>query len=211
MEPFVRHTGVSAPLLRINIDTDAIIPSREMRLVSKKGLGEGLFASWRYVLPDSREANPDFVLNKPQYANTTIILSGNNFGCGSSREHAVWALAEYGIRAIIAPSFGTIFYQNCIRNGILPVVLDNDVVQALAADVSDDPQRHKLTIDLQTQTVESVSGQQARFEIESGHKEMLLKGLDSIGMTLTFENDISAFEAQDATTRYWAKPAVMSS
>lgn len=210
MEPIVRHTGVSAPLLRINIDTDAIIPSREMRLVSKKGLGEGLFASWRYVLPDSREDNPDFILNKPQYANTTIILSGNNFGCGSSREHAVWALAEYGIRVIIAPSFGTIFYQNCIRNGILPVVLDNELVQVLAAEVSEDPQHHKLTIDLQSQTVESVSGHKAEFEIESGHKEMLLNGLDSIGLTLKFENDISAFEAQDATSRYWVNRAVTS-
>lgn len=203
MEPFTRHTGVTAPLLRINIDTDAIIPSREMRLVSKKGLGEGLFASWRYVLPDSREPNPDFVMNKPEYANTTIILGGNNFGCGSSREHAVWALAEYGIRAIVAPGFGAIFYQNCIRNGILPVVLDNATVMALAAEVSDDPQSHPLTIDLQQQTVSSVSGTEASFEIEVAHKEMLLKGLDSIGLTLTFEQDIRHFEQQDGNRRYW--------
>lgn len=203
MEPFNCHTGVCAPLLRINIDTDAIIPSREMRLVSKKGLGEGLFASWRYVLPDSRELNTDFVLNKPEYCNTTIILAGNNFGCGSSREHAVWALSEYGIRTIIAPGFGAIFYQNCIRNGILPVVLDNDTVQSLAAEVSEDPQVHRLTVDLQQQTVTSVNGQSASFEIEAGYKEMLLKGLDSIGLTLTYEDDIRRFEQQDADRRHW--------
>lgn len=203
MDPFIRHTGVSAPLLRINIDTDAIIPSREMRLVSKKGLGEGLFASWRYVLPDSREPNPDFVLNKPEYATTTIILGGNNFGCGSSREHAVWALTEFGIRAIIAPGFGAIFYQNCIRNGILPVVLDNQTVQSLAAEVEENPQVNQLSIDLEQQTVTSFSGAQAKFDIEAGHKEMLIKGLDSIGLTLTFEDDISRFEQVDGAKRYW--------
>ncbi|NVK56268.1 MAG: 3-isopropylmalate dehydratase small subunit [Alteromonadaceae bacterium] len=203
MQAFTCHTGVAAPLLRINIDTDAIIPSREMRLVSKKGLAEGLFASWRYVLPDSREHNPDFVLNKPAYANTTVILGGNNFGCGSSREHAVWALAEYGIRAIIAPSFGAIFYQNCIRNGILPVELDNDQVHAFAGAVAENPQKNTVTINLKHQTVSTVNGMNAHFNIEAGHKEMLLKGLDSIGLTLTFDEDIRRFERRDATMRPW--------
>ncbi|MBU2980035.1 3-isopropylmalate dehydratase small subunit [Alteromonas sp. C1M14] len=203
MTPFVHHSGVAAPLLRINIDTDAIIPSREMRRVSKKGLGEGLFASWRYVLPDSRELNPDFILNQPAYHNTTIILGGNNFGCGSSREHAVWALAEYGIRAIVAPTFGAIFYQNCIRNGILPVGLDTDAIASLAQDVSTDPQQRQVAIDLAEQQVTSASGLGFSFDIEAGHKEMLLKGLDSIGVSLQHITDIQCFEKQYHQQRPW--------
>lgn len=203
MKPFTKHHGVAVPLLRINIDTDAIIPSREMRRVSKKGLGEGLFASWRYTLPNSRELNPDFVLNQPQYQNTTIILGGNNFGCGSSREHAVWALAEYGIRTIIAPGFGAIFYQNCIRNGILPVVLSTEVVEALAREVSANPQMHQLTVNLEKQCVCSSEGLRCTFDIESGHKEMLLNGLDSIGVTLRHLKDIVAFEAQYHNSLPW--------
>ena len=143
-------------------------------------------------------------LNKPEYANTTIILGGNNFGCGSSREHAVWALAEYGIRAIIAPGFGAIFYQNCIRNGILPVVLANELVQSFAAEVADNPPLHQLSIDLQAQSVTSLASDcVAHFEIEPGDKEMLLKGLDSIGLTMTFESDIEQFEQQDKQQRHW--------
>ncbi|GAA6184984.1 3-isopropylmalate dehydratase small subunit [Aliiglaciecola sp. NS0011-25] len=203
MKAFTTHCGIAAPLLRINIDTDAIIPSREMRRVSKKGLGEGLFASWRYVMPDSRELNPDFILNKPEYANTTVLLAGNNFGCGSSREHAVWALAEYGIRAIIAPSFGAIFYQNCMRNGILPVVLSNEAVMQLSDETQQDPQHLKLKIDLQEQKVESPHGLKFEFDIETGSKEMLLNGLDSIGVTLQHEKEISAFEQQVRKQHSW--------
>ncbi|MEQ5805849.1 3-isopropylmalate dehydratase small subunit [Alteromonas sp. NFXS44] len=203
MEPFVTHTGVAAPLLQINIDTDAIIPSREMRRVSKKGLGEGLFAAWRYQMPDSREPNPDFVLNKPEYGNTSVILAGNNFGCGSSREHAVWALAEYGIRAIIAPGFGAIFYQNCIRNGIIPVVLKQECVQALADEVSTHPQDSQVSVDLEKQAVISSAGRLYHFDIEPGHKEMLLKGLDSIGVTLQHVSDIAAYESKDKQRRAW--------
>ncbi|MFA3791263.1 3-isopropylmalate dehydratase small subunit [Aliiglaciecola sp. SL4] len=203
MKAFTTHCGIAAALLRINIDTDAIIPSREMRRVSKKGLGGGLFASWRYVMPDSRELNPDFILNKPEYANTTVLLAGNNFGCGSSREHAVWALAEYGIRAIIAPSFGAIFYQNCMRNGILPVVLSNEAVIQLADEISQDPQHLTLKIDLQQQKVESPKGKVFEFDIETGSKEMLLKGLDSIGVTLQYEKEIAAFEKQARQQHDW--------
>ena len=129
MEKFTTLTAIAAPLLRINIDTDAIIPSREMKRVSKDGLAEGLFAGWRYQTPGSREENPDFILNQAPYRQARILLSGINFGCGSSREHAVWALHEWGIRAVIAPSFGSIFQGNCVRNGIVPVVLDNAIVE----------------------------------------------------------------------------------
>ena len=133
MDKFERHTGVAAAMLRGNVDTDAIIPSREMKRVSKDGLGEGLFAGWRYLEQGGREPNPDFVLNQPAYEETSILFSGPNFGCGSSREHAVWALAEFGIRAIIAPGFGAIFANNCVRNGLLPLVLEDVLVSEIAA------------------------------------------------------------------------------
>jgi len=203
MQEFIVHTGVTAPLLRINIDTDAIIPSREMRRVSKKGLGEGLFAYWRYQLPGGRDLNPDFILNQAEYGNTTILLTGSNFGCGSSREHAVWALAEYGIRAIIAPSFGAIFYQNCVRNGILPLVLSAQAITTLSELVQQAPQINQLTIDLPRQQVIAPGGQYYTFDIEESYKEMLLKGLDSIGLTLTHTAAIDAFEQQDKLQRSW--------
>ena len=139
MEPFRQHQGVAAPMLRANIDTDAIIPSREMKRVSKTGLSVGMFADERYLGTGTRELNPDFVLNRPAYAGTSILLAGPNFGCGSSREHAVWALKEYGVRAVIASSFGTIFANNCIRNGLLPLVLEAQAVGVLAAWVDENP------------------------------------------------------------------------
>lgn len=202
MEKFTQLTAVAAPILQINIDTDAIIPSREMKRVSKQGLGEGLFAVWRYTAPGGREPNPDFILNKPDYQDTKIILSGTNFGCGSSREHAVWALHEFGIRAIIAPSFGSIFYQNCVRNGILPITLDDDIVKDLAAFVEADPAHNQLTIDLEALEVIAGSSKQS-FTIEDSHRQMLLEGLDPIAMTLTMEDQISAFEDQDRAQRPW--------
>lgn len=203
MEKFIQLTGVAAPLLQINIDTDAIIPSREMKRVSKQGLGDGLFAGWRYTLPGGRERNMDFVLNRPEYADTSILLSGDNFGCGSSREHAVWALHEYGIRAIIAPSFGSIFYQNCVRNGLLPIVLADGHIKTLAAFVEQDPARNRLAIDLEAQTVTTTDGQRYSFDIENSHRQMLLEGLDAIGLTLELADKISAFEQTDASRRPW--------
>lgn len=203
MTPIICHKGVAAPLLRINIDTDAIIPSREMKGVSKKGLGEGLFAVWRYSNADARTNNPDFVLNKPDYANTTILLGGDNFGCGSSREHAVWALAEYGIKAIISPGFGSIFYQNCVRNGIVPVVLSNETVITLAAWVEANPQTNQLVVDLENQKVVANDGNEYAFTIEASHQEMLIKGLDAIGMTLQLESQIAAFEQAYNAKRTW--------
>ncbi|TXS92001.1 3-isopropylmalate dehydratase small subunit [Parahaliea maris] len=203
MEKFLIHSGVAAPLLRVNIDTDAIIPSREMKLVSKKGLGEGLFAGWRYTEAGGRTPNPGFVLNQPGYKGATILLSGRNFGCGSSREHAVWALAEYGIRAIIAPSFGVIFQGNCERNGILPIVLPETVVQSLATQVAADPQSQRLTIDLQQQSVIDPQGTAHAFDIAPSSRQMLLEGLDQIGLTLNRLDRIEAFERDFRERRPW--------
>src|SRR5690349_19777158 len=140
MEPLVTLTAVAAPLLRANVDTDAIIPSREMRTVSKSGLADGLFAGWRYTAVGGRDPNPDFPLNQPVYAGARILLGGENFGCGSSREHAVWALHEYGFRAVIAPSFSPIFQNNCVRNGVAPVELPAASIEAIADYVGEDPQ-----------------------------------------------------------------------
>lgn len=203
-QPFITHTGVAAPLLQSNIDTDAIIPSREMKLVSKKHLAEGLFAAWRYQLPGSREINPDFVLNQPDYQNTTLLLGGANFGCGSSREHAVWALLEYGIRAILAPGFGAIFYNNCISNGLLPVVLPEAGVRALATTIQSDPQSRRITVDLKTRQVVSPTGEVFEFTIEPDAREMLLKGVDRIDATLQYHQQIEQFEKADTVKRAWA-------
>jgi 3-isopropylmalate/(R)-2-methylmalate dehydratase small subunit len=203
MEKFTTLKAIAAPLLRINVDTDAIIPSREMKRVSKQGLSEGMFAGWRYLEPGSREENPDFVLNRQPYRQARILLSGQNFGCGSSREHAVWALAEWGIRCIIAPSFGAIFYGNCVRNGILPVVLDNDTVEQLAAQVEADPANNRITVNLVERSVTAPDGSRHGFEIADGDREMLLEGLDAIALTLKSDAAILAFRERDRTARPW--------
>lgn len=202
MEKFIRHRGIAAPLLRSNVDTDAIIPSREMKRVSKAGLGEGLFASWRYLSLEGREPNPDFVLNQPAYRGATIILGGANFGCGSSREHAVWALKEYGIRALVAPGFGSIFAGNCIRNGLLPLVLPAQDVTAIAAWVETAPQRNRLLIDLQAQQLEA-GDSLYHFEIDPGARRMLLEGLDAIALTQTRGEVIKAYGQRRRELRPW--------
>lgn len=206
MKPFVTHEGVAAPLIRSNIDTDTIIPSREMRHVSKQGLGEGLFAGWRYLkgVQETRAINPDFVLNRPQYAGAGILLAGRNFGCGSSREHAVWALLEYGFRAVIAPDFGSIFYHNAMRNGLLPVRLPESSINALGGIDAGAPDPGRITIDLQNTTVSSDTGRQFRFNIEPIYKEMLLQGLDAIEMTLKHQESIGEFQTADRQRRGWA-------
>ncbi|WP_129646568.1 3-isopropylmalate dehydratase small subunit [Peristeroidobacter agariperforans] len=196
MTPFTVLTSVAAPLLRDNVDTDAIIPSREMKSTGKTGLAAGLFAPWRYLSPGSRDPDPAFVLNQPRYAGARILLGGDNFGCGSSREHAVWALAEYGIRAIIAPSFAPIFAGNCIRNGVLPVVLDQGSIAAIAA--VNEPVR----IDLAQQQVEAGS-QRWTFAIGAEAKAMLLEGLDGIELTLKHRERIAAFQRADRLARPW--------
>src|SRR5690606_22692454 len=204
VEPLVRLTAVAAPLIRPNVDTDAIIPSREMKAVSKTGLAEGLFAGWRYLTPGGRDANPDFVLNQPQYAGVKILLGGENFGCGSSREHAVWALHEFGFRAIIAPSFSPIFRNNCVRNGIAPLVLPAPQVAALAHAVAADPQGKPLTIDVAARLVIDADGNRYAFEIGEEAREMLLEGADVIDLTLKLSRDIAAFRARDREARPWA-------
>lgn len=185
--PFLTHTGIAAPLRRDNIDTDQIIPSREMKTVSKTGLADGMFAGQRYI--EGRTPDPDFILNQPDFQRATILLGGSNFGCGSSREHAVWALKEYGIRAIIAPSFGEIFYGNMIGNGLLPIQLPDAVIDQLPRDI---------VIDLPAQTV---SGH--RFDIDPGAKRRLVEGLDSVAETLQKQDVIKAWLVQDREARPW--------
>jgi 3-isopropylmalate/(R)-2-methylmalate dehydratase small subunit len=201
MEPLTKHAGVAVSLKRDNVDTDIIIPSREMKKVSKKGLGQGLFANLRY-LPDSRQPNPDFSLNDAARRGASILLSGRNFGCGSSREHAVWALSEYGIRVIIAESFGAIFYDNCIANGLLPIALPHDAIDRIAQWTDEAPQQQRPQIDLENLTI-SAGGFEASFEIEDEKRRRLLGGLSSIDVTLERLLDIEKFQADDRLLRPW--------
>lgn len=202
-EPFRRVTSVAAPLMRINIDTDAIIPSREMKRVSRHGLAEGLFAGWRYREPGSREPDPDFVLNRAPYRDAEILLAGRNFGCGSSREHAVWALAEWGIRAVIAPSFGGIFRANCVRNGVLPVAMKEEDMARLTEEIGEEDPL-PVTVDLERRRV-SAGELEIPFEISDDDRRMLLEGLDPIAATLRSAEAIEAFEARDREARPWAR------
>lgn len=208
-EPFSRITSVAVPLLRDNIDTDAIIPSREMRSVSKTGLAAGLFAGWRYVAIGSREPNPDFVLNDPAYAGANILVTGANFGCGSSREHAVWALREYGFRAIIAASFNPIFRGNCIANGILPVALGQACVAEVAESVAARAD-HVLTVDLIENRIAAPQGATWPFVINAEDRHALLHGLDPIEQTLRLMPQIGDFRARDQEKRPWIYRAVAS-
>jgi len=203
MKLFTQLTAIAAPIMRINIDTDVIIPSREMKRVSKKGLSDGMFANWRYTKPGGRDEDPDFILNQKPYRRAQILLSGDNFGCGSSREHAVWALAEWGIRAIITPGFGDIFYGNCVLNGILPVVLDADIVEKLAAQVEVDPANNQIVVNLEGCSVTGPDGSEYNFEIAPADQEMLLKGLDGIAVTMRRDDQIIAFQAADQNARPW--------
>ena len=203
MRKFDVLTAVAAPLLRANVDTDAIIPSREMKSVGKQGLADGLFAGWRYRAIGGRDPDPGFVLNRPDYAGTGILLAGENFGCGSSREHAVWALLEYGIRAVIAPSFAPIFHGNCVRNGIVPVRLAASDVAQLAAAVAPDPQRRRVTVDLVRQRVAGPDGLEFGFPIEPEARTMLLEGLDAIDLTLRHRDAIDAWLRHDRRARPW--------
>lgn len=203
MEKFITHRGVTAPLIRDNIDTDAIIPSREMKTVSKLGLGVGLFSAWRYVSKDSRELNMDFVLNKPDYKEASILLSASNFGCGSSREHAVWALKDFGIRCVIAQSFGAIFARNCIRNGILVIELDAETIQRIADYVETSPQERLVEIDLSTQVIQLDEQTRIGFDVLESDKEILLNGLDQIAMTQLLSSEIEGFAEKDRVARPW--------
>jgi len=204
MTPFTQHRGVALPLLRDDIDTDAIIPSREMRTVSRSGLAAGLFAPWRYLDPDARTPNPEFALNQPEYSATSILLAGDNFGCGSSREHAVWALMESGFRVVIAPSFATIFCNNALRNGLLTVALEQQEIDELVAWVSGDPAAHTIKLDLEACTIESdPERDQKVFSVDPTARDMLLKGLDEIGLTEQSIDLVTRFEEQDQVLRPW--------
>ncbi|ASJ90977.1 3-isopropylmalate dehydratase small subunit [Porphyrobacter sp. CACIAM 03H1] len=195
MKPVSTITSPAVPLLRDNIDTDTIIPSREMKTTGRTGLAGGLFAPWRYTDAATRIADPAFALNRPDAAGARVLLAGANFGCGSSREHAVWALAEFGIEAVIAPSFAPIFKGNCIRNGLLPIELPEDVVRSLGW--------RTLTIDLAAQTV-SAGDESWPFAIDSEARAMLLEGLDAIDLTLKQGQAIRDWLAGDRQLRPWA-------
>lgn len=201
MEPFITLTAVAAPLLRDNVDTDAIIPSREMRSVSKKGLADGLFAGWRYRMIGGRDPDPSFVLNGPA-RDARILLTGANFGCGSSREHAVWALVEYGFRAIIAVSFNPIFRGNCLANGVVPVVLPPADICVLAEELARAP-TGTLTVDLRIMEVRSAAGARMAFTLEAEAREALMAGHDPIQLTLQHEAAIRAFRDADRVHRPW--------
>ncbi len=203
--PFGLHVGVIVPLMGDNVDTDQIIPSREIKSVSRDGLADGLFAAQRYLDEGTRSPDPDFALNQDRFAGASIILSGANFGCGSSREHAVWALVEYGIRAVIAVSFGDIFYNNCIRNGVLPIVANAEDVAELEAHVQRAGMAPKVEINLPGQTVTARTDASIAFPFELApySKRLLGSGLDPIALTLESKCDIIRYLAEDRLKRPW--------
>lgn len=202
MQPFTTHKGIAAPLDRVNVDTDAIVPKQFLRKIERSGFGKHLFHEWRYLDYEGTKENPDFVLNKPAYRKATVLLTRDNFGCGSSREHAPWALADYGFRVIIAPSFADIFYNNCVKNGILLVALKTDEVDALFEQTTSTP-GVKVTADLDKQTLIGPDGRTYRFEINPFAKTCLLKGLDQIGWTLQFADMIAAYEKKSKEEKPW--------
>ena len=209
MKPFTTHTGLVAPLDRANVDTDQIIPKQFLKSIKRSGFGPNLFDQWRYLDVGEpgqdnsvRPLNPDFVLNAPRYAGASVLLARENFGCGSSREHAPWALDEYGFRAVIASSFADIFHNNSFKNGLLPIVLAAHEVDALFAQC-EATGGYALTVDLASQTVIRPDGVQYTFEIDAFRKHCLLHGLDDIGLTLREADAIHAFEAQHRAAQPW--------
>ncbi|KAB7627853.1 3-isopropylmalate dehydratase small subunit [Alkalilimnicola sp. S0819] len=213
MEAFVSLKGIVAPLDRANVDTDAIIPKQFLKSIKRSGFGPNLFDEWRYLdigEPDAdnsgRPLNPDFVLNQPRYQGARVLLARRNFGCGSSREHAPWALEDYGFRVIIAPSFADIFYNNCFKNGLLPIVLDEDTVERLFQEV-EASEGYELAVDLPEQTITTPGGERIPFEIDAFRKHCLIEGLDEIGLTLQHADDIRAYEQRRAEQAPWLFPA----
>lgn len=209
MEKFSSLTAIVAPLDRANVDTDAIIPKQFLKSIQRAGFGPNLFDEWRYLdhgepgMDNSRRPlNPDFVLNQARYQGAQILLAQENFGCGSSREHAPWALLDYGFRVIIAPSFADIFFNNCFKNGILPIVLEQAVVSQLFAEV-EATQGYQLNVDLAAQLISKPDGQTIAFEVDAFRKHCLLNGLDDIGLTLQHVDDIKAYEAKRAQQAPW--------
>jgi 3-isopropylmalate/(R)-2-methylmalate dehydratase small subunit len=201
MDKFTTLTGVAAPMPLVNIDTDMIIPKQFLKTIQRSGLGKNLFDEMRYT-QDGKEI-PEFVLNQPAYRKAEIIVAGDNFGCGSSREHAPWALLDFGIRCVISTSFADIFFNNCFKNGILPVVLPQDAVDHLMDDARKGANA-RITVDLAAQTVTASDGTTYKFEVDAFKKHCLLNGLDDIGLTLEKVTSIDAYEAKAATLRPWA-------
>ena len=202
MEPFTTLSGLVMPLDRKNVNTDEITPARFLKSIKRTGFGNILFANWRYLDKDAKVPNPDFVLNQPRYQGATILLGEENFGSGSSREHAPWALLEYGFRCIIAISFADIFYSNCFNNGMLPVTLDAATVRELFAEVEATP-GYKLRVDLDAQTITTPGQHVLHFEIDSFRKQALLKGLDNVGWTLSHKDEILAYEEHRKQEAPW--------
>ena len=200
MESFTMLTGLVAPLDRVNVNTDEITPARFLKSIQRTGFANALFANWRYLKDGT--PNPDFVLNQPRYQGASILLAGDNFGCGSSREHAPWAILEYGFRCLIAPSFADIFYNNCFNNGILPVTLADAVVQELFAEV-EASEDYTLHVDLPAQTVTTPGGRALHFEIDNFKKHALLQGLDNIGWMLGHRDEITAYEQRRKQEAPW--------
>ena len=200
MEKFTQLTGVAAPLPMINVDTDKIIPKQYLKTVGRKGLGKGLFDEMRYR--DDGSENPDFVLNKPAWRQAKILVAGENFGCGSSREHAPWALQDFGIRCVIAPSFADIFYNNCFKNGLLPLKLPQEQVDKLMDDARKGANA-VLTVDLERQEITRPDGEKIAFDIEPFRKHCLVNGLDDIGLTMQKGKSIDTFEAKTRTSQPW--------
>jgi len=209
MQPFTTHEGLVVPLDRANVDTDAIIPKQFLKSIKRTGFGPNLFDEWRYLDQgepgqdcSGRPLNTDFVLNQPRYAGASILLARRNFGCGSSREHAPWAMLDFGLRAVIAPSFADIFYNNCSKNGLLAVVLEESRIDALFAEVAATP-GYALRIDLERQQVMLPDGDRVGFDIDPARKRMLLNGLDEIGLTLEHAEAIRAYEQQRRNITPW--------
>jgi len=209
MDKFAKFTGIVCPLDRANVDTDAIIPKQFLKSIKRTGFGPNLFDEWRYLDrgepgkdTNKRPLNPDFVLNDPRYAGANILLTRENFGCGSSREHAPWALADYGFRVIIAPSFADIFFNNCLKNGILPITLEAGIVDELFA-AADGEVALSITVDLAAQTLTPVDGRVIAFDVDPFRKHCLLEGLDDIGLTLQHEEAIRAYENRRRVEAPW--------
>ena len=209
MQAFTVHQGLVAPLDRENVDTDAIIPKQFLKSISRSGFGPNLFDEWRYLDhgepgqdPASRRPNPDFVLNQPRYRGASVLLARRNFGCGSSREHAPWAIGQYGFRALIAPSYADIFFNNCFKNGLLPIVLPESEVARLFDEVAAFP-GYELTVDLERQVVVKADGTELAFEVEAFRRHCLLGGFDDIGLTLRHADEIRAYEAERLLRKPW--------
>lgn len=202
MEPFTTFTGLAAPMDRVNVDTDTIIPKVHLKSIERTGFGKHLFSEWRFVEADPDRPNPHFILNQPRYQGAEILLTRENFGCGSSREHAAWALLDYGFRCVAGPSFADIFYNNSLKNGLLPAIVSQADSDALFAEVEANP-GCRLTVDLEAQQVTSPGGLAVAITIASSERHNLLNGLDEIGLTLQHEAEIAAFEEQAAEKLPW--------